>query len=112
MSKTTRSWFSKPSPLFSTSATMSPQIARAAKISTGVPPHRWVMAARIKGACDLLAGSETPLAEIAYICGFVDQSHFSRMFGHVYGTSSSVWRREHTGNLGSFHPLSARRLSV
>ena len=69
--------------------------ARAFKLSTGVPPHQWVMATRIETARGLLAHSQTPLVEVAGICGFADQSHFSRVFGRSVGTSPGAWRREH-----------------
>ena len=35
---------------------------------------------RIEHACHLLANSDEPLAEIALMCGFSDQSHFCAMF--------------------------------
>jgi AraC-like DNA-binding protein len=69
--------------------------ARAFRVSTGVPPHQWLIAARVSNARDLLAQSETPLAEIATMCGFADQSHFSRLFARAHGTSPGSWRREH-----------------
>ena len=69
--------------------------ARAFKGSTGTPPHRWVMATRIEMARGLLANSATPLVEIAGMCGFADQSHFSRVFTRMVGTSPGAWRREH-----------------
>ncbi len=69
--------------------------ARAFRVSTGVPPHQWLIASRVNNARDLLAQSETPLAEIASMCGFADQSHFSRLFARAHGTSPGTWRREH-----------------
>jgi AraC-like DNA-binding protein len=69
--------------------------ARAFKASTGVPPHQWVMAARIDMARGLLTNSATPLVEIAGTCGFADQSHFSRVFARMMGTSPGAWRREY-----------------
>jgi AraC-like DNA-binding protein len=68
---------------------------RAFKHSTGLPPRQWVTAARVEEAQKLLAKSHTPLAEVAVMCGFSDQSHFSRIFGRVVGASPGVWRREH-----------------
>ena len=53
------------------------------------------MQARIEGARTLLAKTTTPLAEVAGICGFADQSHFSRVFARAMGTSPGAWRREH-----------------
>jgi AraC-like DNA-binding protein len=69
--------------------------ARAFKGSTGVPPHQWLMSARIQRAQDMLAGSPVPLVDIAGTCGFADQSHFSRVFARVMGSSPGAWRREH-----------------
>jgi AraC family transcriptional regulator len=69
--------------------------ARAFKASTGIPPHQWVMAARIEMARGLLTSSPTPLVEIAGMCGFADQSHFSRVFARMMGTSPGAWRREY-----------------
>jgi AraC-like DNA-binding protein len=69
--------------------------ARAFRVSTGVPPHQWLITARVYHARNLLAQSETPLAEIANMCGFADQSHFSRLFARVNGTSPGAWRRVH-----------------
>jgi AraC-like DNA-binding protein len=68
---------------------------RAFRASTGTPPRRWLIAQRVNNAQKLLAQSEVPLSEIAYTCGFADQSHFSRVFARISGTTPSVWRREH-----------------
>jgi AraC-like DNA-binding protein len=69
--------------------------SRAFKASTGLAPHRWVMAARIESARNLLANSTMSLVDVADECGFADQSHFTRMFGRIAGTSPGQWRREH-----------------
>jgi AraC-like DNA-binding protein len=69
--------------------------ARAFKVSTGVPPHQWLMTARVEMARELLTRSPMPLVEVAGTCGFADQSHFSRVFARIVGTSPGAWRREH-----------------
>ena len=69
--------------------------SRGFKVSTGVPPHRWLLTARVEKAKRMLAGSLTPLVEIAGTCGFADQSHFSRVFADRVGSSPGVWRRNH-----------------
>jgi len=69
--------------------------ARAFKASTGKPPHQWLVDARIETAQRLLADSHEPLVDIAGMCGFADQSHFSRVFGRAVGSSPGMWRREH-----------------
>jgi len=71
------------------------QFARAFRASAGVPPHQWLIAARLDNARELLAQSETPLVTIATMCGFADQSHFSRVFARVNGITPGAWRREH-----------------
>ncbi|WAS95821.1 AraC family transcriptional regulator [Nannocystis punicea] len=69
--------------------------SRAFKASTGVPPHRWQLNARVERAQQLLLGAEVPLADIALRLGFVDQSHLTRVFRRVVGTTPSAWRRAH-----------------
>ena len=44
---------------------------------------------RVQHASHLLAHSRTPLAEIALICGFSDQSHLSFLFKRYMGLSPS-----------------------
>jgi AraC-like DNA-binding protein len=69
--------------------------ARAFKHTMGIPPHQWLTNARINMACDLMLRSALPLAQISSMCGFSDQSHFSRMFSRIEGISPGAWRRQH-----------------
>ena len=69
---------------------------RAFHTTVGMPPHRWVMKRRIERAKSLMMSSEHSLAEIAVMCGFVDQSHFSRIFARETSTSPARWRRLRT----------------
>jgi AraC family transcriptional regulator len=56
--------------------------------AVGVTPHQYILRARISEARRLLAtGDGMPLAELAAHLGFVDQSHFSRAFRKVTGTT-------------------------
>jgi AraC family transcriptional regulator len=71
------------------------QFGRAFKASTGLSPHRWQLDARIDRAQQLLLSGELPLAEIALVTGFAEQSHFCRVFKNLIGTSPGAWRREH-----------------
>jgi AraC family transcriptional regulator len=41
----------------------------------------------------LLQFSQTPLSEIASVCGFSDQSHFTRAFVQAMGIAPGAWRR-------------------
>ncbi|MBB4566708.1 AraC family transcriptional regulator [Rhizobium leucaenae] len=65
--------------------------ARAFARSTGVPPHRWVMQRRVDRAKELMRAG-MPLAEIALMCGFSDQSHLTRVFSHTVGLTPGRWR--------------------
>jgi AraC family transcriptional regulator len=68
--------------------------ARGFKKGTGLPPHRWLVEMRLEKAKDLLLNTKTPLAEVAVGCGFVDQSHFTKMFFRATGNTPGSWRRE------------------
>lgn len=67
--------------------------ARAFKVTTGMPPHRWLLARRIEQARELLAGSALQIGEIAQRSGFADQSHLTRVFRKATGVSPGEWRR-------------------
>jgi AraC family transcriptional regulator len=50
---------------------------------------------RIDHAARLLASTSTPLAEIAEVCGFADQSHFSSSFKRTVGSTPARFRGMH-----------------
>jgi len=60
--------------------------------ATGLTPQAWQMDARVRNVQRLMiddpAGS---LAEYAALCGFADQSHFSRVFLKIVGVSPTEW---------------------
>ncbi len=66
---------------------------RAFRETMGKTPHRWLQQQRVEKAVDLLQSSQTPLSEIARVCGFSDQSHFTRAFVQAMGTAPGAWRR-------------------
>ena len=66
---------------------------RAFRLSTGMQPYRWLSQTRIAAAKRHLVESDLPLAEIALVCGFGDQSYFTRMFTREVGAPPGVWRR-------------------
>jgi AraC family transcriptional regulator len=49
---------------------------------------------KIQKAQTLLATSDLPLSEIGHLCGFHDQSHFSRSFKKLVGTTPLEYRRQ------------------
>lgn len=63
------------------------------KTSFRQPPHQYVMEARIKRARELLETSNAQLVEIAGLCGFSDQAHFSVTFKRLVGVTASRYRR-------------------
>jgi AraC family transcriptional regulator len=75
-------------------ACMSPfHFARLFKRSTGLPPHRFVVRARIDQARALLAGQRRlPIRRIAEVVGFRTVSHFTAVFHRVTGTTPRAYR--------------------
>ena len=59
------------------------QLSRLFKKQTGQTFAAFVRSVRIQRAMKLLQETSMPLAEIAFECGFSDQSHFSRSFRTV-----------------------------
>ncbi len=51
---------------------------------------------RVEHASNLLASTNTPLAEIANVCGFADQSHFSSTFKRTVGLTPARYREMHS----------------
>jgi AraC family transcriptional regulator len=68
---------------------------RAFRISTGVPPHRWVMLKRLEAAQEYLLNTQLPIAQIAPLAGFTHQAHLTRVFRRFVGASPHAWRRLH-----------------
>lgn len=67
--------------------------ARSFRRSTGVAPHEFLSGLRVDEAKHLMLTTKLPLADIALICGFGDQSYFTRVFTRSVGASPGVWRR-------------------
>lgn len=75
---------------------MSPyHFARLFQRSTGVPPHQFVMRARIDRAVTLLAAREVSIARISRAVGFRTASHFSTVFRRVTGVTPRAYRARH-----------------
>lgn len=47
---------------------------------------------RIQAACEMLARSDSPLAEVAAACGFCDQSYFTHVFKDMRGMTPRQYR--------------------
>ena len=67
--------------------------ARRFKESTGLPPHRYIIARRIERAKQVLrGGDELSLAQVAARVGFWDQGHFTRHFKRLVGVTPRRFR--------------------
>jgi AraC-like DNA-binding protein len=58
----------------------------------GLPPHAYVLRLRVDRARSLLARG-ADIADVAFLLGFSDQSHFSRLFKRVVGIPPGDYRR-------------------
>jgi AraC family transcriptional regulator len=74
------------------------QFIRAFGRATGMPPYRWLRSFRIDRAKQVLFNSSLSLAQVAYDCGFADQSHFTRVFFATVGMTPGAWRRARRDN--------------
>lgn len=67
--------------------------AREFRADMGVPPHRYLIDLRLEKAQYLLEKSNTPIAEIAFECGFSHQEHLTRLFRRRCATTPAAYRR-------------------
>src|SRR5260221_1307808 len=64
---------------------------------TGMSVRQWQMDHRVRSAQRLLADNPNQnLAEVAILCGFADQSHFTRAFLKVAGLTPTAWLHRRT----------------
>jgi transcriptional regulator GlxA family with amidase domain len=66
--------------------------SRTFRHATGLTPHRYLTHARIERVKVLLLESEQSLAAIADETGFSDQSHMSKVFRRLAGTTPKKFR--------------------
>ncbi|WP_431686721.1 helix-turn-helix domain-containing protein [Hahella sp. NBU794] len=75
-------------------AGLSPfHFARMFKVTMAEAPHQYLRRLRINAARELLAQG-VDLAEAALICGFANQSHFTRAFKQMSGVTPGSYRRQ------------------
>jgi transcriptional regulator GlxA family with amidase domain len=68
------------------------QFGTAFRRATGMSLRQWQMDERVRGAQWLMTDKPgRSLAEIADVCGFSDQSHFSRSFLKMVGLTPTGW---------------------
>lgn len=73
-------------------ALSSSYFARRFKLSTGMPPHQYLIQKRVERAKRLLRGS-MPIVEVALECGFSHQEHLTNVFRRFTGQTPAGFRR-------------------
>jgi AraC family transcriptional regulator len=75
-------------------AGLSPaHLIRQFKLSTGIPPHKYLVRLRLERAKRLLRETDCSIAQVAFDCGFSHQEHMTRFFGQLVGTTPAAFRR-------------------
>jgi AraC family transcriptional regulator len=68
------------------------RFGRAFRTATGMSLRQWQVDCRIRYAQRLLLDDpKASLAKVAVLCGFTDQSHFSRAFLKTMGVTPTAW---------------------
>jgi AraC family transcriptional regulator len=63
------------------------------KRRTGCSPHQYVLRERISVSRALLTQRDISVTEVAFRVGFQEQSHFSKLFRRLTGTTPSTYQR-------------------
>lgn len=71
-------------------------LLRAFRAETGLPPHAYLLHARIGRARSLIARGMSAL-EVAFETGFADQAHFTRTFKRLVGLTPGHYQRALVG---------------
>jgi AraC family chemosensory pili system transcriptional regulator ChpD len=74
-------------------------LLRTFKAATGLTPWRYQVQLRLATARDLLRAG-TPASQVAVVCGFFDQSHFTRLFRASYGITPAAFAAAHRAETG------------
>ncbi|MBF0433283.1 MAG: AraC family transcriptional regulator [Fibrobacteria bacterium] len=71
------------------------QFERKFKSIFKVSPMGFIIKVRIKAACKELMNTSVSISQIAGKMGFFDQSHFSKQFRRIMGTSPRAFRKQY-----------------
>ena len=64
------------------------------KKNEGITLHKYLIQQRLIKAYELISTTQMPLIDIADICGFSSQSHFSSVFKNTYRITPGKLRRQ------------------
>jgi AraC family transcriptional regulator len=93
-------------------AAVTPEhLCRLFKSATGLSPAETVRLARLDRAAVLLARSNYAIGQIAELCGFASQFHFSRRFKEAFGVSPRDLRKQLAQGMTPPLPKLIRRFS-
>jgi AraC family transcriptional regulator, dual regulator of chb operon len=70
-------------------------VARVMRQYCEKTPSEWVNEVRIRHAANLLEASRLPIIEIAFECGFQNQSYFHRLFLKAFEQTPFQYRKRH-----------------
>ncbi len=65
---------------------------RSFRLATGLTPHQYLIAARIRRASVLLRETSLAITDIAAETGFASQAHMTQLFRRHLGTTPATWR--------------------
>jgi AraC-like DNA-binding protein len=71
------------------------QLNRRLRAIFGITISQLITKSRIDIASEMLRDESTPIAEVAYACGYFDQSAFSRVFRRAVGLTPRQYRARH-----------------
>ena len=84
------------------------------RVTTGIPPHEFLLRQRIEKAQELMLETRSPLVAIALDVGFETQAHFTTVFKRITGDTPSRWRKRAlaAGQAGRRLPATRARAAV
>lgn len=71
------------------------QLNRRLRAIFGITTSQFITKTRIDAASEMLRSGDRPIAEVAFACGYFDQSAFSRVFRRTVGLTPRQYRARH-----------------
>lgn len=72
----------------------APRSLQRALAAEGLGHARLLAEVRLRAAAWWLVRTDTPLAEVGFVCGYADQPHFTREFGRRVGLTPAAYRAD------------------